>query len=582
MRLELVGAEITGEGGDDGIALGGAGPHAVGSYELVVERSDDGRRLVWSVANRDDRALRPRHVRLVLRLLDASRPLRVLRHGYQSWSPTWVGTHGVDRDPSTVADSIRFSRDVYLGDPGRVAGDELRSELVTVLGSSGGAGPHQLVGFLGGSRHDGTLRVRGSPDAPELVAEAFLGEAELPRHARRDLHPVLLLEGDDAPALLERWAAELGAAQNARTGAAYQVGWCSWYHYFAEVTEQDVRANLARAADWPFEVFQVDDGYQRAIGDWLATAARFPSGLDELAATIAGAGFRPGIWLAPFVVAPTARVAVDHPDWFARHPRRDEPRLGWHNPAWGGDTWVLDTTLPEVRAHLADVAGQLVDAGFSYLKVDFTFAPGLEGRFADPTATPAERVRLGYEALRRGAGDDAFILACGAPLGPCVGLVDGMRIGADVAPSWQLDGPAFPGLPEVSPATLHAYRNTLTRSFLHRRLWCNDPDCLMLRTEQTAMGSDAVRTWAMTVGMSGGMALVSDDLALLDRPARALLDEVLALGRESDAAARAGHPARCEDLMDAPTPTRLTVSGRRLVTDPAAPVSRLEHPSGTT
>ena len=33
------------------------------------------------------------------------------------------------------------------------------------------------------------------------------------------------------------------------------------------------------------------------------------------------------------------------------------------------------------------------------------------------------------------------------------------------------------------------------------------------------------------------MALVSDDLALLDRDARSLLDEVVALGREADAAA---------------------------------------------
>ena len=31
---------------------------------------------------------------------------------------------------------------------------------------------------------------------------------------------------------------------------------------------------------------------------------------------------------------------------------------------------------------------------------------------------------------------------------------------------------------------------------------------------------------------------------------RALLDEALALGRASDAAARAGSPARCDDLLD--------------------------------
>ena len=58
----------------------------------------------------------------------------------------------------------------------------------------------------------------------------------------------------------------------------------------------------------------------------------------------------------------------------------------------------------------------------------------------------------------------------------------------------------------------------------------------MLRTAQTSMSAEEVRRWAMAVGDSGGMALVSDDLALLGSDERALLDEVIALGRANDAA----------------------------------------------
>ena len=82
---------------------------------------------------------------------------------------------------------------------------------------------------------------------------------------------------------------------------------------------------------------------------------------------------------------------------------------------------------------------------------------------------------------------------------------------------------------------MNAWRNTLSRSFLHRRLWLNDPDCLMLRTDRTQLEPEQMRAWALAVGVSGGMALVSDDLALLGADARALLDEVVALGREADA-----------------------------------------------
>jgi alpha-galactosidase len=69
---------------------------------------------------------------------------------------------------------------------------------------------------------------------------------------------------------------------------------------------------------------------------------------------------------------------------------------------------------------------------------------------------------------------------------------------------------------------------------MHRRLWLNDPDCIMLRTEQTSLSADEVYRWANTVGESGGMALVSDDLSLLGPKERRLLDDVLAVGRDRD------------------------------------------------
>ena len=103
---------------------------------------------------------------------------------------------------------------------------------------------------------------------------------------------------------------------------------------------------------------------------------------------------------------------------------------------------------------------------------------------------------------------------------------------------------------------------------MHRRLWLNDPDCLMLRTEDTGLTPAAARTWAHAVGVSGGMALVSDDLALLGADARALLDEVIGLGRAADADARRGGGARCPDLLEHPTPGRLESAAGSLDADP--------------
>ncbi|MFL6204334.1 MAG: glycoside hydrolase family 36 protein [Acidimicrobiales bacterium] len=535
---------------------------------IDVEWSLSSDRLAWSVANRGDAAAAVDAVAIVL-ALEAVEPLRMLRHGYQSWSPTAVATFRVDQDP-TRAEGVRsLVIGMHHADGAVAEADELRSELVTALRDASGA--LLVVGFLGGHEHDGTFRLRPARDDPdriELWIEAFLGGAVLQPGERRELHAVSLADGETDPSpLLEAWAGELGAAAAARTTAPYQVGWCSWYQYFHAVTEADVRANLALADDWPFDVFQVDDGFQAAIGDWSSTNERFPSELDVLAGAIRAAGRTPGIWIAPFVAEPSSAVARGHPDWPAIHPATGAPLVGMVNPGWGGAVHVLDTTRPEVLAHLERTAGALVEAGFPYLKLDFTYAPSLPGRYADPSRTPAQRVRAGYDAIRRGAGEGAFLLGCGAPIGSCVGAVDGMRIGADVAPWWhvQPDQHRPAGHAGGEPATVNAWRNTLSRSFLHRRLWLNDPDCLMLRTERTQLVPEQLRAWALAVGASGGMALVSDDLALLGAEAHRLLDEVVALGRRAD-----GAPVspRCPDLLDADPPARLVAADVELVGDP--------------
>lgn len=568
------------------VPLSSGEPGALGPLEVAVDLGAWPGLLRWSVANTSPTAVSVTSVSLLCRLASVAPPLRVLRHGYQSWSETSVATLGVDSDPSLADGSIELVRGMHHADPTPASPGELRSEQVTVLADA--SGRVLLVGADGGERHATTIRVRPGEADPVLVLEAHLGGATLAGGELRHLHGVVLDEGTLAapgPAeLLEAWAARVGAAARARIDAPYQVGWCSWYHYFHGVTEADLRANLARASDWPFEVFQLDDGFQAAVGDWLETNDRFPSPLDALAEAIAAQGRVPGIWLAPFLVAPESSVARRHPDWLAGDAAGERPLLGMWNPGWGGAAWTLDTTHPAVQEHLVATARALVEAGFRYLKLDFTYAPGLAGRYHDRALTPAERVRAGFDAVRLGAGDDVFLLGCGAPLGPTVGVVDGMRIGPDVAPRWGPDPVSWhpPGYLETTPSTRGAWRATLARSFMHRRLWLNDPDCLMLRSEATEMTSAQVSAWAGAVAASGGMALVSDDLALLGPDAHSLLEEVITVGRQVDEAARLGPPPRCPDLLERRDPCRLESPVAHLSGDPTTGVATLTGaPSGT-
>jgi alpha-galactosidase len=555
-----------------------------------LDRRDDG--LAWSVANRSDQSVSVRNIAVVLQLEEVVGPVRLFRHGYQSWSPSGVGTLGVDTDPSQRAD-FPFVQGVYHADSRRVRDGELRSEWCTVLADSsetgagsgrGGRGGQVVFGFDGGHGHDGTFRLRrGDDGGVELAIEAFLGSATLKAGEQRNLHGVTWLRAD-APAseLLAGWAARVGRAGRARNAAPFSVGWCSWYHFFDRVTEADFRRNLAAADDWPFEVFQLDDGYQAAIGDWHATNTKFPSGLEALASAVAAHGMRAGLWLAPFLAAPDSALVRNHPEWVARAPGSgDKPLRSWWNPSWGGGEdgfmYSLDTTHPEVLDHLEGLACDLVDAGFGYLKLDFTFAPSVDGRWHDPGRTPAQRVRAGFEAIRRGAGEETLLLGCGVPLANVVGVVDANRIGGDVAPLWALapSDEIVAGYLDVQPATRSAYAATVARSFMHRQLWVNDPDCVMLRSEDTALGADAAETWARCVALSGGLAMVSDDLDLLGPDARMRLEEFVAIGRASDEEAARGMPPMSPDLLEQEVPTTLTTAAYELVTDPDAAISEL-------
>ena len=72
-------------------------------------------------------------------------------------------------------------------------------------------------------------------------------------------------------------------------------------HFFTKLGADDIRRNTRQLADYrgQLDAIQIDDGFERRIGDWLEPDAGFPDGVAPLAAEIRDAGFRAGLWLAP-------------------------------------------------------------------------------------------------------------------------------------------------------------------------------------------------------------------------------------------------------------------------------------------
>lgn len=294
------------------------------------------------------------------------------------------------------------------------------------------------------------------------------------------------------------------------------VGWCSWYHYFTAIKPEVIRTNLESLAEirdqFPVDFVQIDDGFERLVGDWLTPRPVFTSEMDLLAEDIKEAEFTPGLWLAPFIVSPASDTFKNHKDWMIQKKNGKPVNAGWN---WEGFCSGLDLTHPQVKEYIREVIETAVkEWGYPYLKLDFLYAAALPGKRHDPTKTRARAIRDGMELIRAVAGPDVYLLGCGAPLGSMLGIVDGMRISTDVAPDWD---PKYLGLELIFPndpdlpSARNAIQNTLTRSFMHNRWWQNDPDCLLLRPTSNLSLAE-VQSLATAIFMSGGLLLISDDM----------------------------------------------------------------------
>jgi alpha-galactosidase len=458
-------------------------------------------------------------------------------NGWQSWS--YSGVYGVhERFRRNRLSFLAAPMWVNAGTPQPAKDGLYASDMFGVLGDRANRNA-LLAGFLSQKQHFGSLECWANSLSPalRLWANGDGARLESGRQVATDWAYLQFLHLDDPDPLgayLEAVERENGCAETLQGNRAAITGWCSWYQFYKNVTPSDIRQNLVAAVqlnpDIALELIQIDDGFEAQVGDWFAFDQAFHEGVAPLAAEIRsarkGMPLTPGLWLAPFILHPGSRLASEHPDWLLRG------RLGRPTNAgllWGSFANALDLTHPQALDYTRQLVATAVgEWGFPYLKLDFLYAAALPGRHRDPTRTRAQVLRAALEALRAAAGKETFLLGCGCPLGPAIGLVDGMRISTDVDERWK---PAYHGVEfyfredAYLPSARNAVHNALTRAPMHRRWWINDPDCLLLRPS-TRLTQAEVHSLATVIALCGGVMLLSDNLPELP-PERLHIAEVL-------------------------------------------------------
>jgi alpha-galactosidase len=263
--------------------------------------------------------------------------------------------------------------------------------------------------------------------------------------------------------------------------------WCSWYSLYTMIDEAILYATFDKLSDLPFDVLQVDDGWQVDIGDWEVNA-KFPSGMKALADRIKSTGRRAGLWLAPLIATKSSNLFREHPDWFLRDEAGKFVSAGFN---WGQPLVALDTTRPDVTEWLVALMKQVRAWGFDYLKLDFLYGGALKGkRFKDMPREAAYRECV--RTLREAMGADAFFLTCGTPILPAIGLCDAMRIGPDVGDDWDNYRNAELFYNPTTPGTKNGIRTTLHRLWLKPLLHI-DPDVAYFDSTKNSLTKEQKR-----------------------------------------------------------------------------------------
>lgn len=300
-------------------------------------------------------------------------------------------------------------------------------------------------------------------------------------------------------------------------------GYTSWYNYYQNISEDIILRDLEAISKKTDKVntFQIDDGYQTAVGDWLSiNKTKFPNGMKPIADKIHEKGWQAGLWLAPFGAQKGSKLASEHSDWLVKGKNGKPITVGAN---WGG-FYAIDIDNADARAYIKNVFDTVLnDWGFDLVKLDFLYATAVV-----PLHNKT-RGQLAYESidfLRECVGDKQ-ILGCGVQQMPCFGKVEYMRIGADMALNWKHGfSRKFTHREDVS--TPNAIHNSVYRRCLNGRAFLCDPDVFLLRKTNIHFTPEQQKVLAKFIKLFGSVLFMSDNIDEYDDEQLAVFNDTLA------------------------------------------------------
>ncbi len=490
--------------------------------------------LAWKSIQRPSVGLKLSTITLSIATINQDIPYEILQNGYQSWGLTTVYSH-TEKDSSPLLEFLRVSEENAYTKHSNREGDFISEGVLVLWNQSSSSGIILGVSDISeqNCKFHVVLNSSGHVETLEIIYDFYFSadfKSTIP------LTPIKLISvTGDIFSALEEYTRSLGKKCGVKKiDQPAPSGWCSWYYYYTDISEKIILDNLKeiREKNIPVEFFQIDDGYQKEIGEWLTPNAKFPAGMQFLAEEIKKANLKAGIWLAPFLARKKSSFYQLYPEAILKD-EKGNPVPAIFQPIWGlSNTYCIDITHPIGQEYIEKVFKTITkEWGYTYLKLDFLFAGLLDGVAYNTKISPAQKYRQAIESIRKIVGKNTFLLGCGAPIFPSIGLFDGMRIGCDVTPHWSVQKVRGWLRDKHALCTENALINTLNRSYMHRNFWLNDPDCLIIRKDKNKMTYSQTILMATVMGLSGGMLLLSDNLSTIDQSRYPILEKAIALSK---------------------------------------------------
>lgn len=291
-------------------------------------------------------------------------------------------------------------------------------------------------------------------------------------------------------------------------------GWSTWYYYYNKISPDIIYDNIKniKSKNIDIKYIEIDDGFQKKVGDWDDLTPEFSGKMAEIANYITKSGYVPGIWIAPFIADIRSRLVKNYPEFILR-TEHGRPLVAGYNPLWSGRFYFgLDITNPAFEEYLRNIIRIYTkEWGFKLLKLDFLYGACLRGaNHINSRLSRAEVLKYGMKIIREEAGKDVTFIGCGMPLSTGIGNVQVMRIGPDTATYWKKIVGSFLQTGAMI-GVRNSIRNSMVRSLMNRKLWINDPDCVILRKNGNKLTKHERLTNINVAILSGGALLYSDN-----------------------------------------------------------------------